>query len=100
MKDRMTMGFSADAAETAALTIPDERATERIVEALDWEHDRRAEGHRIGAALRHLGRDDRTFARAVLSGKDSRDLGMSRQLFEWKLKKVENLFHRMNTGFE
>ena len=100
MKDRMTMGFSADAAETAALTVPDDRATERIVEAMDYAHDRKAEGHRIGAALRHLGRADRAFARAVLSGKDCRHLGMSRQLFEWKLKKVENLFRRMNTGLE
>ena len=36
MKDRMTMGFVADAAESAALTIADGRATERIVEACDW----------------------------------------------------------------
>ena len=33
MKDRMTMGFAADAAESSALTIADPRATERIIEA-------------------------------------------------------------------
>ena len=37
MKDRMTLGHIADAAETAALTVADLRATERIVEACDWK---------------------------------------------------------------
>ena len=36
MKDRITMGFAADAAESAALMIADPRATERIIEACDY----------------------------------------------------------------
>ena len=36
MKDRTTLGHCADTAETAALTIADPRATERIVEACDY----------------------------------------------------------------
>ena len=100
MKDRMTLGHNADAAETAALTLADERATERIVEAVDYAHDRRAEGSRIGAALCRLNAVDRAFAKAVLSGKGWQETGVSRQLFEWRVKKLEKLFSRMNTGFE
>ena len=41
MKDRMILGTKVDVAETAALTLVDERATERIIDALDSEHDER-----------------------------------------------------------
>ena len=41
MKDRMVLGAKADVAETAALTMADPRATDRIVEAVDWKHDER-----------------------------------------------------------
>ena len=41
MNHRKTIGFESDVAESAALTIVDERATERIYEACDWEHDRK-----------------------------------------------------------
>ena len=37
MKHRKTMGHCADAAESAALTVADPRATERIIEACDYE---------------------------------------------------------------
>ena len=37
MKDRITLGHEADVAETAALTLADNCATERIFAALDWE---------------------------------------------------------------
>ena len=97
MKDRMTMGFGADAAETAALTIPDERATERIVESLDWEQDRRTEGARIAAALRRLDATDRAFVKAVLDGCRWDDLGMPKASFYRELKKVEDFFRRVNT---
>ena len=43
MKHRMTRGHSADAAESAALTVADKRATERIVEACDWKFVRKKE---------------------------------------------------------
>ena len=100
MKDRMTLGFGADVAETAALTVPDDRATDRIVEAMDYAHDRKAEGARIAAVFKRLSAADRAFARAVLDGKGWAEIGVSRQLFEWKLKKVEKFFRRVNTGFE
>ena len=91
MKDRMTMGFAADAAESAALTIADPRATERIIEACDWRQIRTKEKNRIDNALRKLNKADRAFARAVLGGKSWRDLGVSRQAFSVRLKKVEKV---------
>ena len=42
MKDRMTLGRDADVAESAALTLADDRAMERIVEHLDREYDERS----------------------------------------------------------
>ena len=91
MKDRTTMGFAADAAESAALTIADPRATERIVEACDWQDIRTKEKNRIDNALRRLNAHDRAFARAVPGGKSWRDLGVSRQAFSARLKKVEKV---------
>ena len=91
MKHRKTMGFTVDAAETAALTIVDPRATERIVEACDWRQIRTKEKNRIDNALRRLNAHDRAFARAVLGGKSWRDLGVSRQAFSVRLKKVEKV---------
>ena len=91
MKDRMTMGFAADAAESAALTIADPRATERIIEALDWRDDRKKGKNRIDSALRRLDDSDRTFARAVLSGKSWREMGIPKSTFSDTLKKVEKL---------
>jgi len=97
---RIVLGRSMDAATTAARTLVDRRAEGRIVKALDWEHDRKAEGARIAAALKRLSAADRAFARAVLDSKGWAEIGVSRQLFEWKLKKVEKFFRRVNTGFE
>ena len=91
MKHRMTRGFGIDAAETAALTVADLRATERIVEACDWRQIRTKEKNRIDNALRRLSAHDRAFARAVLGGKSWRDLGVSRQAFSVRLKKVEKV---------
>ena len=91
MNHRKTMGFTVDAAETAALTIVDPRATERIVEACDWRQIRTKEKNRIDNALRKLNAHDRAFARAVLGGKSWRDLCVSRQAFSVRLKKVEKV---------
>ena len=88
MKDRMTLGHEADVAETAALTLADENAERRMFDELD----RKAEGGRIGAALRRLNASDRAFARAVLNGRTWREMGISKQLFSWRLKKVEKIF--------
>ena len=91
MKDRMTMGFAADAAESAALTMVDPRATERIVEACDWRDIRTKEKNRIDNALRRLSAHDRAFARAVLGGKSWRDMSIPKSTFSVRLKKVEKL---------
>ena len=91
MKHRKTLGFGSDAAESAALMVADSRATERIVEACDWRQIRTKEKNRIDNALRKLNKTDRAFARAVLGGKSWRDLGVSRQAFSVRLKKVEEV---------
>ena len=91
MKHRKTLGFGSDAAESAALMVADSRATERIVEACDWRQIRTKEKNRIDNALRRLNAHDRAFARAVLGGKSWRDLGVSKQAFSVRLKKVEKV---------
>ena len=91
MNHRKTMGFTVDAAETAALTIVDPRATERIVEACDWRQIRTKEKNRIDNALRRLDNSDRAFARAILSGKSWRDMSIPKSTFSVRLKKVEKL---------
>lgn len=91
MNHRKTLGFESDVAESAALTIADERATERIYEACDWEHDRKKEKNRIDNKLRMLDELDRAFARAVLCGKSWQDLGMPKSTFSVKLKKFEKV---------
>ena len=91
MKHRMTRGFGIDAAETAALTVADPCATERIVEACDWRQIQTKEKNRIDNTLRKLNAHDRAFARAVLGGKSWRDLGVSKQAFSVRLKKVEKV---------
>ena len=91
MKHRKTLGFGSDAAESAALMVADSRATERIVEACDWKFARTKEKNRIDNALRRLNAHDRAFARAVLGGKSWRDLGVSKQAFSVRLKKVEKV---------
>ena len=88
MKDRMTLGRDADARDTAALTMADERADKRIIEAVDYRHDRMSEGGAIGAALGRLDVADRAFASAVLDGLTWRDSGMTKQGFNKRLKKI------------
>ena len=95
MKDRMTLGRDADAAESAALTLADERATERIYDALEWERERRSAKNRIDAAMRRLTKCDRDFARAVLRGKSWCDMGISKSTLSDRLKKVEKLLSRL-----
>ena len=95
MKDRMTLGRDADVAETAALTLADDRATERIVEELDREQERRSNKNRIDAAMRRLKKCDRDFARAVLRGKSWCEMGISKSTFSDRLKKVEKLLSRL-----
>ena len=98
MKDRMTLGRDADVAETAALTMADDRATERIVEELDAEADEMERQQVINDALGRLGKPDRNFAKAVLRCKSWREMGISKQLFSWRLKKLEKIFRLENKG--
>ena len=44
----------------------------------------------ISVALSQLSASDRTFAQAVLEGKDWREMGIPKRTFNWRLKKVEN----------
>ena len=92
MKDRITLGRDADVAETAALTLVDERATDRIVESQDWEHDEMERRQTLDDALRGLSKADRAFAKAVFKCKSWKKMGISKQLFSWRLKKLEKIF--------
>ena len=91
MKDRMTLGHDADVAESAALTLTDCRATERIFDALEWERDEKHRKGLIDNAVRRLAKKDRPFARSVLKGRRWDELGISKQAFYCKLKKVCDL---------
>ena len=91
MKDRMTLGREADVAESAALTLADCRATERIFDALEWERDEKHRKGLIDNAVRRLAKKDRPFARSVLKGRRWDELGVSKQAFYCKLKKVCDL---------
>ena len=104
MKDRMTLGRDADAAETAALTLADPRATERIFDALDWEHVERcdremgvAEKSRVKTAVqrvrRALGDGCANVAYAYFNHKTWREVGIPRRTFFHRLKKVKIFFH-------
>ena len=48
----------------------------------------------ISVALSQLPASDRTFAQAVLEGKDWREMEIPKRTFNWKLKKVENFLAR------
>ena len=89
---RIVLGRSMDAATTAARTLVDRRATERIVKTLDWEHDEAKRKQIVDDALGRLSEGDRDFAEAVLKGSSWRDMGISRQAFWKRLKKIEKSF--------
>ena len=91
MKDRITLGHEADVAETAALTLADNCATERIFAALDWEREEKSRKGQINNAIRRLAKKDRPSARSVLKGKRWEEMGISKQAFYCKLKKVCDL---------
>ena len=108
MKDRMILGAKADVAETAALTMADPRATDRIVEAVDWKHDeriaeimeqRRKERDRkrrnraVGKAKEELGEVYADVLKAWLDGQTWRDIGVPERTFWDRLKKVKIFFH-------
>ena len=92
MNHRLILGQNADVAETAALTLADDRADKRIVEDLDREHDEKAREQAISDALGKLNKADREFVKAVFKRRSWKEMGISKQLFSWRLKKVEKIF--------
>ena len=104
MTHRKTMGFTADAAESAALTVADPRATERIIEACDYnpeneltadiclndEMRRNAAVHRVRRAL---GNNCGNVIHAYLNHKNWEDLKMPRTTFLYALKKLKIFFN-------
>ena len=92
MNHRMILGHEADARDTAALTLADERADQRIVEELDRKYDEKAWEQAISDALGKLNKADRDFVKAVLKHRSWKEMGISKQLFSWRLKKVEKIF--------
>ena len=105
MKHRKTMGHCADAAESAALTVADPRATERIVEACDYEESSESlapnnisllDEQCIRAAVervrRALGNKCAEVARAYLNHKNWRNINIPERTFQHALKKSKIIF--------
>ena len=105
MKDRTTLGHCADTAETAALTIADSRATERIIEACDYAEtsnaspesdisllDERCKQAAVQRVRRALGDKCANVIHAYLNHKNWKDMRIPRSSFLYALKKVENYF--------
>ena len=104
MKHRKTLGFGSDAAESAALTLADPRATERIIEACDYAEEEASAGKAIdltdeqcrNAAVhrvrRALGNTCGNVIHAYLNHKNWKDMSIPRSSFLYALKKVENYF--------
>ena len=112
-RERIVLGRQADVAETAALTLVDTRATNRIFAAMDWEHDervaelrerRRKERDRkrrsraIGKVKKVLGDDYANVVRAWLKGRTWRDMDIPERTFWDRLKKVKKFFGLENIG--
>jgi hypothetical protein len=107
MKDRVTLGHIADTAQSAALTIADDRATERIIEALDYQHDRlnqefeekrqkerdrKRRARAIKRVRNELGDVYADVLDAVLKYQTWDDLGIPQRTFWDRLKKVKIFF--------
>ncbi len=110
MKNRKTLGHQADTAESAALTVADPRAIERIIEACDYEHDKlnqeleerrqkeRDKKRRTRAIKRvrtELGDDYANILEAVLKYQTWKDLGIPKRTFGDRLKKVKIFFEAL-----
>ena len=91
MKDRMTLGRTGDVRDLTADIGIDPYATERIFAALDWEREEKSRKGLIDNAIRRLSKKDRTFARSILRGRRWDELGISKQAFYCKLKKICDL---------
>ena len=102
MHDRITLGFAADAAETAALTMADTLATERIYAACDGiqeESDWSCEMHNVIETVRyHLGNECAKVAYAYFHRRPWRKTGMKKPTFYKRLKKVKIFLMPENIG--
>ena len=107
MKDRMILGAKADVAETAALTMADPRATDRIYEALDFEHDekdrdllerrecdriRQRKSRAVKLIRTRLGEEYGEVAQAWFDHERASDIGIPERTFCDRLKKVKIFF--------
>lgn len=104
MTHRITLGHFTDAAESAALTLADPRATERIFEACDYADEKTPRPRDISlsneqckrAAIervrRALGNKCAEVTRAYLNHKNWKDLGIPERTFQHALKKVKKYF--------
>lgn len=88
MKNRKVLGRDGDICDTTAIVAPDPYATERIIDACDWEIMNERRTQKIAAALDLLKEKDRAFAELVLSGKTWRDIGMPKRTFNGRLKRI------------
>ena len=113
MKDRIVLGRSGDVRDITADVRADPHATGRIFAAMDWEHDeriaelkerRRKERDRkrrsraVGKVKKALGDDYADVVKAWLGGQTWSDIGVPRQTFWDRLKKVKDFFGLENIG--
>ena len=97
MHDRITLGFAADAAETAALTMADTRATERIYDDCDRATRSRERKKAIDALAimveRRFSKKYSRIARAMLRGEKPDQKMVPERTFRYARKKIQNFFH-------
>ena len=113
MKDRIVLGRSGDVRDITADVRADPHAMDRIYAAMDWEHDeriaerkerRRKERDRkrrsraVGKVKKALGDDYADVVKAWLGGQTWSDIGVPRQTFWDRLKKVKDFFGLENIG--
>jgi len=89
MKHRKTYGFTEDARKSAEHTMADPRATDRIVESVDWELVDYLQKRQLEAALSLLSPEQRRFAKRVLNGVTWEKSGVSKSKFYWRIEKIE-----------
>ena len=96
MHDRITLGFAADAAETAALAIADPRSAQRIFDACDQSARKREREKAIYALAagvrRRFGNKYARIARAWLNGKTLEKKGVPKRTFLYAVKKIKMFF--------
>ena len=113
MNHRLILGQNADVAETAALTLADDRADKRIYEHLDMEHDermadimeqrkkerdRKRRNRAVDQVKKELGAVYADVLKAWLNGQTWSDIGVPERTFWDRLKKVKEFFGLENNG--